>query len=159
MKIIIAVILIIGMSSWALAQESPLKVFVLAGQSNMHGAGASDELPANLRQPSKDVLVYQKGAWVPLEPGKTFGPEVTFGRAMAKRFGQPIGIIKLAKVGTNLAVQWSPDDPKSLYAKLARTVRETQKNRPVVIAGMLWMQGAADAKQEPMAPTKKALPV
>ena len=146
-----------GGTAWA--QEAPLRVFVLAGQSNMYGNGAvRTDLPADLLAPQKDVLVFQDGTWVPLEPGKaplqagqTFGPEVTFGRAMAQHFGGPIGIIKLSPGGTNLAVQWSPEAAKSLYGKLLRSVQDARKSRPIVIAGMLWMQGEADAVHEEMA--------
>ena len=133
------------------AESSPLKVFVLAGQSNMEGHALSAELPPSLRQPQSNVLIFQKGAWIMLEPGKTFGPEITFGLAMAKHFGQPIGIIKFAVGGTNLAVQWSPDDSHSLYAKLLLMVKEAQTSRPITLMGMLWMQGERDSRDQAMA--------
>ena len=140
----------------AQAGESPLKVFVLAGQSNMEGKGASADLPPELAQPQKNVLVYQDGAWLPLQPVKHFGPEVAFGQAMAAHLGQPVGIIKVAVGGTNLAVQWSPDAGKSLYTKLAKEVKAAREGRPIVIAGMLWMQGEADSKDEAMAGAYKS---
>ena len=61
----------------------------------MLGAPAKiDKLPEDLRQPLKDVLVYQKGEWTPLEAGKNLvGNEATFGQAMTKHLGEPIGII------------------------------------------------------------------
>ena len=40
------------------------------------------------------MLVWKKGEWVPLEAGKNLvGNEATFGQAMTKHLGQPIGII------------------------------------------------------------------
>ncbi len=155
-----ASILIIIAGFTAIAEEKPLKVFVLAGQSNMFGAGANiEDLPEELQKPQKDVLVFQKDAWIPLDPGKAtdtgkhFGPEVTFGQIMTKELGEPIGIIKLSVGGTNLAVEWNPDNQKllSLYSKLVKIVKEAQKSRPIVICGMLWMQGERDSKFEDMA--------
>jgi hypothetical protein len=52
--------LLLGASALGEEKERPLKVFVLAGTSNMLGAPAKVEnLPEDLRQPIKDVLVYQ----------------------------------------------------------------------------------------------------
>jgi hypothetical protein len=69
----------------------------------MLGAPAKvDKLPDGLRQPLKDVLVYQKGEWTPLEAGKNLvGNEATFGRAMAKHLGEPIGIIWISVASTS----------------------------------------------------------
>src|SRR5262245_22867222 len=77
------------------AAVRPLKVFVLAGTSNMLGAPAKIEnLPEDLREPSTEVLTYRGGEWVPLEAGKNLvGNEATFGRAMAKSLGQSVGIV------------------------------------------------------------------
>ena len=89
------VALLVGMPASAGAEERPLKVFVLAGTSNMLGAPAKvDNLPDELRRPLKDVLVYQNGEWAPLEAGKNLvGNEATFGQAMTKHLGEPIGIV------------------------------------------------------------------
>ncbi len=148
--ILLATTIVASSACAAHSEEAPLKVFILAGQSNMRGRGTSAELPPELRR-QKDVLCFAQGAWTPLESGKSFGPEVTFGQAMAQHFHQPIGVIKLAIDGSNLAVQWSPDNPNSFYARLLGDVKEARKSRRVVIAAMLWMQGAADAKTKEMA--------
>src|SRR5687768_303307 len=73
----------------------PLKVFVLAGTSNMLGAPAKVEnLPDDLREPLAEVLTYRGGEWAPIEAGKNLvGNEATFGRAMAGHLGQPVGIV------------------------------------------------------------------
>ena len=53
------------------AAVRPLKVFVLAGTSNMLGAPAKVEnLPADLREPLAEVLTYRGGQWAPIEAGK-----------------------------------------------------------------------------------------
>jgi len=146
-------VLIAWGGSAARAQEPPLKVLVLAGTSNLTGSGARiAELPDDLKQPQKDVLVYQGGAWVPLDPGKAplrgngksnFGVEVTFGQAMTRHPGQPIGII------TGSMRTTSPDGG---YAQLVRTVNDAKKSRPIIIAGMsVQLFEASDAKIEEMA--------
>ena len=93
------------------ARAERYEVFLLAGQSNMDGRGAKKELVGRLAEyaePQKDVpLAFAAGGlhrlltlsegFVPLAPGysgtpgkkagglpsNTFGPEVSFGRAMA----------------------------------------------------------------------------
>lgn len=113
------------------SKERPLKVFVLAGTSNMLGAPAKlDKLPEDLREPMKDVLVYQKGEWVPLEAGKTLvGNEATFGRAMAKHLGEPVGILWISVASTS---------GKSPGSGISNMVKQSRvKGRPIVIAGML----------------------
>lgn len=123
--------LLVSMSASGADKERPLKVFVLVGTSNMLGAPAKiDKLPDDLRQPLKDVLVYQKGDWAPLEAGKNLvGNEATFGQALTKHLGEPIGIVWIS-VGS--ASSGSPGASINNIVKLAR-----EKGRPIVITGML----------------------
>lgn len=157
MKTVVLSVLMFSISILAYAEEKPLKVFILAGQSNMAGSGSDiSALPEEFRKPQRNILFFDGNSWLPLEAGRTsayeknFGPEVSFGQAMSKELGEPIGIVKLAVPGTNLAVEWSPENEKSLYVKLFSTVKAAQKSRPIVISGMLWMQGERDSKFEDM---------
>lgn len=113
------------------ADESPLKVFVLAGTSNMLGASAKlENLPEELREPSTDVLSFRKGEWIPLEAGKNLvGNEAVFGRAMAKHLGRPVGIhwISVRYVAS--------DSPGPGLDNLVKQSQE--RGRPIEIAGML----------------------
>jgi hypothetical protein len=124
-------ILLVGTSAAGEEKERPLKVFVLAGTSNMLGAPARiDRLPDNLRQPLKEILVYQKGDWVPLEAGKNLvGNEAAFGQVMTKHLGEPIGIhwISVASASGN--------SPAAGINNLVKQSRD--RGRPIVIAGML----------------------
>jgi hypothetical protein len=124
-------ILLVGVSASSGEKERPLKVFVLAGTSNMLGAPAKiDKLPDDLHQPLKDVLVHQKGEWVPLEAGKNLvGNEATFGQAMTKYLGEPIGIVWIS------AASASGSSPGASIHNMVKQARE--KGRPIVIAGML----------------------
>lgn len=132
--------------------NGPLKVFILAGQSNMVGKRSKiEELPESLRREQSDVLFFDGTNWIPLQPGNTeakgFGPEITFGQQITKALGEPIGIIKLSVGGTDLAEDWSPGRANSLYEKLIRLVESARQTRRLQIAGMVWLQGGADAKQ------------
>ena len=110
-----------------------------------------------MQSPNEQVLFFDAKAeeWVPIAPGKTepqgFGPEIAFGAKMAALLGQPIGIIKHSRGGTNLANQWDPESSGSLYAQLQAKVDAASEKRDIRVAGMLWVQGGADAKNETMA--------
>jgi hypothetical protein len=144
-------------NSEAAAQDSkPLKVFVLAGQSNMVGAGAViSELPPELKKEQENALFFSEGKWIALVAGRTektgFGPEIAFGHKITEELKMPIGIIKHSIGGTNLAIQWSPTNAKSLYTELIKKVNDAKKIRKIEIVGMLWMQGEADSKDQKMA--------
>lgn len=134
--------------------NAPLPVFILAGQSNMEGAGTVSELPAELQAPQNDARVvrFWETQFKPLDPpklGKSFGPEVAFGAEIARELHRPMGMIKLAYGGTSLEKDWNPasQDPRGLYKRLTDYVHAVQVKQPdIKIAGMIWMQGEADAK-------------
>ena len=91
--------------------------------------------------PQKEVLVYQKGEWVPLEAGKNLvGNEATFGQAMTEHLGEPIGIIRIT-VG-----KASERSPGVRLNNIVKQARETA--RPIVIAGMLLDVSFRDGKDE-----------
>jgi len=141
----------------AASKEEPLPVFILAGQSNMDGGGKVEELPAELKAPQQNALFvrFWGTEFKPLEPeklGKSFGPELTFGNEMAKALKRPVGMIKLSSGGTSIEQHWNPtafDKEKhvgELYKRLVDYVRGIQaKQKSVKVAGMIWMQGEADA--------------
>lgn len=136
----------------ALAEEQPLKVFILAGQSNMVGHGKASELPAELKARQEMVRITLNGkGWAALAPRNEDSPaglEYSFGQEMSAKLHEPIGIIKQAIGGTSLANDWNPEDPKSLYANLLAKVAAARQGRPVEIVGMCWMQGERDSKQQ-----------
>ena len=135
-------------------KDAALPVFILAGQSNMDGAGTVEELPAELKGPQASALFvrFWDTTFKPLDPvklGKSFGPEVTFGAEMAKALNRPVGMIKLAEGGTSLEEHWNPasQDKRGFYRRLTGYVADIQtKQKNVKVMGMIWMQGEADAK-------------
>lgn len=158
--------LAVSMLASASARGAAYTVYLLAGQSNMDGRAATSALPTspvNLQQPQADVRYYNgysgsdgytNGAWTNLFPGPTqFGPEITFGRTMADNHPeQNIALIKHARGGTSLAVNWKPGPVGtggSDYLGFRATVTSalnalTSAGHTYQIAGMLWLQGESD---------------
>lgn len=154
------------------AAEKSLKVFILAGQSNMVGWGDSLKLPAEMRDGNDRVLMFENGKWQPLKPfakaqkhharfGMTefsFGPEIPFGHAIAKAWpDETIGIVKFAVGGTSI-LSWKPDWSKedadrvraggrgSLYKELIAKVKQAGQDREIEFVGFLWLQGGNDMR-------------
>ena len=146
--------------------RTPIKVFILAGQSNMvgsdahaakidaypayKGAGAAQPDVRFTSLPELPKVGFQ--GWSPLTPNDAFGPEVTFARAVTKAIKQPIAIIKSAIGGTTAAYDWNPDAPEKgqkLYPRTLEVIRGALKNLteqgiPYTIEGVLWHQGEND---------------
>ena len=155
------------------APPAPLQVYLLAGQSNMDGYGYVTGLPPSLQVAQGDVRLFWSGlgAWSDLAPSsygsyygiEYFGPEVTFGRALAE--ADPLGsfaLIKHAVGGTDLASYWYPGtyraDPAqgAGYRDFLTTIDAALTDLDAEgtdweIAGMIWMQGESDAFTPEMA--------
>jgi hypothetical protein len=140
-------------------------VYLLGGQSNMLGRASASGLPTspvNLRGVQSDVNFFfhdpaSSGAnydsLVKLQPltssATTFGPEITFGRAMKDANpAKNITLIKYADGGTTLASDWKPQTGPD-YIQFKATVAAglaaiTARGDTYKIAGMLWLQGESD---------------
>ncbi|MHB1484833.1 MAG: sialate O-acetylesterase [Saccharofermentanales bacterium] len=156
----------------------PLKVYILAGQSNMAGVGQVSDLPGELTDPENYVFSFVDGMvdpsihcqWSILKQGlgvdsTKFGPELTFGLDLeTARPDDRIALIKWSWGGTNLASDWNPSagwcynggGPYSEYPGFKATVLQQiadLKNywSEVEIAGMIWMQGESDSLDYTMA--------
>ena len=156
-------------------------VFLLAGQSNLDGRALVRDLTGELsryRTPQATVeinfsagglrrpLTQSKGI-LPLQPGfsgtstnapipnntkyATFGPEVSFGAAMAEGLpGKRILLIKFSEGGTGIRHDWNPHEQGKLYENFIAYVRATEKTLTdrgdtYEVHGLLWQQGEADA--------------
>jgi len=174
------------------------KVYFLGGQSNMEGFGVTAELTDRDWADASEVMIFTghpagddqtaggRGRWARLSPGfgigfksnskrntlsDRFGPELSFGAAMAAR-GEKIALIKYARGGSALAEgaseygTWAPDykDGAGLnqydYAlkaiETAMSVSDIDGDgRPdrLVPAGIIWMQGESDAHTDPVVAT------
>ncbi len=137
------------------AAPEPLKLFIVAGQSNGDGRGNPADLPADL-QNAQGVPIFHNGQWHGLQPGLTdtghpgmFGPEITFGRDVAAALsGENVALVKYAWGGTNLAIDWNPNTPGAHYAAFLTAIKQAVANVGPdyipEIAGMIWMQGESD---------------
>jgi iduronate 2-sulfatase len=155
-------------------------VFILAGQSNMDGRAKVADLTGPLATwaaPQKDVeLCYsdssQRGkvlssaGWVALQPGfsvapgskleklpgKTFGPEVSFGRTMADAWkGRHVAVLKFAEGGTSLQKDWQLGEKGKLYDQMVTFVgasleRMTSAGDTFEVRGFVWHQGESDSE-------------
>ena len=63
--VVVMMVLVPGSLAFAEAPTKKMKVFVLAGQSNMVGYGDSTELPDDLRKGNDRVLMFEDGKWQP----------------------------------------------------------------------------------------------
>ena len=138
-------------------------VFILAGQSNMAGQGIAAELAPAYRRVPANVEYYYNGYKTPLNRFKHFGPEIGFAHEISRRFpNTKIKLIKFAVGGTSLfawAPRWNPAKASStgnasagpLFKKLIKTVNIQFNGKNAKLAGILWMQGEADAKYLPAA--------
>jgi hypothetical protein len=154
----------------AQAVSPPVKLYIFAGQSNMVGYSTkSAELPAvdpSLTAPAARVRFWgpvqdYAGQWATLQAPTEilqpashsgFGPELSAAQMLAGRYPRAtIGIVKLARNGTDLAWDWSPANRIGLYLQLmdrvrvARRALQARTGSPVEIAGFFWMQGEAEA--------------
>jgi hypothetical protein len=150
------------------AAADTVKVFILAGQSNMSGCTPSDGLPSNLTQKQNDVMILACGhvmasrenQWLNLDPNfgfdtGYFGPELAFGWTMADSLsdsGVKVALIKVTCGGTTLFTDWRPPGSGgttgSWYGNLVLEIQFALAALPSqyvpVVAGMLWMQGEHD---------------
>ena len=119
-------------------------VFILAGQSNMVGAGIPENLPDHLVQfvdPNPNVMFRSwlngeeyGSLWGPLEPrgSSNFGPEMMLGNVLSDVHpDRTIAFMKIAYNGTNLACAWNPEAcGLNLFAKLVETIDARAKQCP-----------------------------
>ncbi|MEI9865530.1 MAG: sialate O-acetylesterase [Limisphaerales bacterium] len=147
-----------------LALAGGLKVFLLAGQSNMVGNCGDDQDPEliALGAPDTNILIKVFGTaaygWGPLKAGlgsvnTVSGPEVAFGHDLANALaGQnQVVLIKGAWSGTDLNVRWRPPSSGGttgdIYTTFVANVRSAlaELNAPYELAGICWLQGESDA--------------
>ena len=169
----------LGLISACPLQADEYKVYILAGQSNGDGRAEKVDMPAALQATQTDVRIYYDDKydgivnnpyWQDLRPGLArgygapagpvgydgtdlFGPEITFGRAMADAMpDENIAIIKYTYGGTDLYTRWRPTDPLGdLYQNLLYHVENAlddleNAGHTYSLEGMLWMQGETDSR-------------
>ena len=153
------------------ADDTTLRVFIFAGQSNMVGSDSKvadiQRFPpfAGLGEPQEDVLFsycigrenkHRSRGWVPLAPvSNVVGPELSFSREVTQAIKAPIAVIKVAAGGTHLGGDWNPDEPSGfemyplaldwIRSALAALDAQGTKYR---LEGICWHQGENDMFNE-----------
>lgn len=146
------------------ADQEPVDVVLMAGQSNMFGNVPIASLPPEFKNPPAAVALIFNGKPSGIGGGKTFGPEVSFAAIVAAaRPKANVLLVKRAMGGTSLA-GWAPQrDPARLASKydtaagpLYRTLLDefsaAVKNRPYRLTAILWMQGESDTRYPALGP-------
>ena len=151
-------------------QPEVMDIFLYAGQSNATGAQNALEVLEIGDSPYDAKISYAwnipglvaSNGWeslqaIPIEDNRRgHGAEISFGRTLFEAGYNNMGIIKVAKGGTNLANHWDPNSSLSgaegnfgMYPELLKTVnaRLAELDAQGIsyrIAGLLWHQGEGD---------------
>ncbi len=157
------------LKSWPYAKGSTVKLFVLAGHRNMEGERAFTQeltaLPEGGALPtdnSKIAFKYSIGGgfkisrgWETLGPAgfySTFGPELSFGKALSGKVAGNIAIAKFTHSGSQIN-DWTPAGTeaigRNLYpqfiAFIQQSVKELQaRGNKVELAGIFYHVGEND---------------
>jgi len=132
-KMMLTTAMTVVLGSAALAGAKPVKIYILAGQSNMEGQGAIRTFPAIADDPNAAPLLKQMlddsgkpvvcdRVWITYPAQKRqgklsagfgassdrIGPEFTFGLTMQKHLDEPILLIKIAWGGKSLHTDFRP---------------------------------------------------
>ncbi|MBK8974286.1 MAG: hypothetical protein IPM29_00010 [Planctomycetes bacterium] len=155
-------------------RAAPIDLYVLAGHRNMEGERAFVQELADvkggraLRRDRQDIAfryvtgggVHRSDGWEPLGPAglyDTFGPELSFGRALARQRGAHVAIAKFTHSGSQI-VDWTPAgsaaDTRNLYGAFVAFVQESiadleRRGHPVRLAGIVYHLGENDMSWGP----------
>jgi lysophospholipase L1-like esterase len=147
----------------AIPKRGKFRVFVLMGQSNMHGTGRANELKAPYAEKHDRIRIWANGRWEYFVPRQRFGPGVSFAHQLAAFWPEDtIGIIKVSSGGTGIRgfeKNWSFEranltfDGKkgSLYKDVMNAVTEARRISEPEFCGFVWKQGAADGTKKVLA--------
>ena len=139
---------------------TPIKVFLLSGQSNMRGRASTSGLATELLTPREDVLICRGSQETvgteleflqpnnPVLDGASFGPDLTFGHTIADMFPDTrFALLKYAQGGVGIG-SW--DEQATVGIRFRQTVAnglallEAAGYQPEII-GMLWHQGESNS--------------
>jgi lysophospholipase L1-like esterase len=149
------------------------RVFVLMGQSNMHGLARGAELTPPYTEKHDRIRIWANGRWEYFVPNTAsghakdfrnrFGPGVSMAHQLAEFWpNDTIGIIKISDGGTGVRAfekNWSFEraertfDGKkgSFYKDLMNAVAEAKSISQPEFCGFVWMQGGADGTKRDLA--------
>lgn len=157
------------LATWPYGKGTKVKLFILAGHRNMEGERAFVQELKSLqgkdalrKDNAKIAFKYSLGGgykvsdgWEPLGPAGcygTFGPELSFGAALARKLPENVAIAKFTHSGTQI-IDWTPagSEAKSrnVYPSFIAFVQESVKElaeqgHEVELAGIFYHLGEND---------------
>jgi len=151
------------LKDWPYEKGSPVKLFILAGHRNMEGERAfTHDLKELTEDNLKIAYKYNVGGgfkisngWEPLGPAgsyDTFGPELSFGKALLGKVPGNIAIAKFTHSGSQMN-DWTPQGTaakdRNLYPQfigfIQDAIKELQaKGHEVELAGIFYHVGEND---------------
>ena len=160
----------------AISKSGKFRVFVLMGQSNMHGLARAAKLESPYTEKHDRIRIWANGRWEYFVPRKgsqefdhakdfrdRFGPGVSMAHQLADFWpDDTIGIIKISDGGTGVRAfekNWSFEranrtfDGKkgSFYKDLMNAVAEASTISKPEFCGFVWKQGGADGTKKDLA--------
>jgi hypothetical protein len=164
---------------WPYRRGRRLKLFILAGHRNMEGERAFvEELrgtpqAALARDQAQIAYRYEVGGgfavsagWEPLGPAgpyQTFGPELSFGRALQRKLRGRVVLAKFTHGGSQI-IDWTPEGSaakdRNLYPEFLTFIRESvrslrKRGHGVELAGIFYHVGENDMS---FGPYRRAAP-
>lgn len=142
--------------------QTPIDVYVFAGQSNMVGVLGGSTVTLPFVNPNPNVLfsykvtqgstiIHDSSSLGPLKTvGTTGGSELSFAAAMLNRTDKPFAIVKVAANGTAIYDGWSPYIEGQWYDTLIAKTQDTIADLSAMgyqpnVNGLFWVHGEGDA--------------
>ncbi len=156
-------------------QVESIPLFILAGQSNMHGqAGDAAAYPGDPLQLDPTIPFYwaiphtevmarlrpnalrRSKGWVGLGPQSGlfpaghFGPEISFARKLTQFRGSPVAVFKFSLGGAGLARDWKRPGEQGLYDQFCeeyhRAIKQMrEQGQEPEPQAFVWIQGEEDS--------------
>jgi hypothetical protein len=152
-----------GCGEAKVSSSGNFRVFIMMGQSNMHGTAKAKELETPHNQKHERIRIWANGRWEYLVPTRVFGPEIAMAHQLAEKWqNDTIGIIKISSGGTGIRAfekKWTEERANltydghkgSMYNDLMNIVSEAKKISSPLFSGFIWKQGAADGTRKELA--------
>jgi len=150
-KLFSTILLLIYTLSVSVPASAKVRIYILAGQSNMMGKGKTYQLPAAYKRQPRNVKFYYQGRLRPLARYSHFGPEVSFAHEIARSLPNDTHII-IKHVATGSSIkQWLPGSPlfngmlrQRGFVKVNSGSYDDKNN--IKVDAIIWMQGEKDAR-------------
>ena len=152
-KLFSNLILFILLVSMTLPASAKVRVYILAGQSNMMGKGKTYQLPPAYKRQPRNVKFYYQGRLRQLAKYSHFGPEVSFAHNISRAFPHDTHVI-IKHVATGSSIQqWLPGTQlfngmlrQRGFIKVGHDSLDVEGVDSVKVDAVFWMQGESDAR-------------